>query len=217
MILYDNFFLGADNRCIVSTNSTETQLNNNVLVVGGSGSGKTFSVLLPTLLHLQHSNTVGIFTKRNALNLAANVLKKRGYNVHIIDFVNPTNSDYGYDPLTFCSSDSDISDLAHCIINSVPTNGYEYRFDPFWNDSAENLLNITLKYVHHNHFANGNSFSNALELLDTLYIYPKSNLFLDDDKLLDPNAPCEPDNKTFEPPLIFKEFDNDKLKSIDQS
>ena len=216
-MFFDNFFLGADNRCIVSTNSNETQLNNNVIVVGGSGSGKTFSVLLPTLLHLQHSNAVGIFTKRNALDLAANVLKKRGYNVHIIDFVQPSKSSYGYDPLTFCSSDSDVSDLAHCIINSAPANGYEYRLDPFWNDSAENLLNIVLKYVHHGHFANGNSFSNALELLDTLYICPKSNSFLDDDKLLDPDAPCEPDYKTFEPPLIFKEFDNDKLKAIDQS
>ena len=64
MTLFDNFFLGADSRCIVSTNSNETQLNNNVIVVGGSGSGKTFSVLLPTLLHLQHNNAVGIFTKR---------------------------------------------------------------------------------------------------------------------------------------------------------
>ena len=201
MTLFDNFFLGADSRCIVSTNSNETQLNNNVIVVGGSGSGKTFSVLLPTLLHLQHNNAVGIFTKRNALDLATKVLKKRGYNVHIIDFVQPSKSSYGYDPLALCSSDADISDLAHSIINSAPVVGKEILSDPYWNDSAENLLNLTLKYVHNGHFEDSNDFSSALKLLDTLHLY-KSEWDFDDE------------DKKSKPPLIFKEFDN-HLKNVD--
>lgn len=201
MTHFDKFFLGADSRCIVSTNSAETQLNNNVIVVGGSGSGKTCSTLLPTLLHLQHSNAVGIFTKRNALDLAKYVLKKRGYDVNIIDFVNPHHSRYGYDPMSFCNSDLDISDLANGIINSALIKGSEVLSDPYWNDAAENLLNTTLKYVFNGHFSGGKNFIAALELLDTLC--PYKNNFTDD--LLD----------EVEPPLIFKEFANDKLKSTD--
>lgn len=74
---YDIYRLGEDPRCHVSTNSFETRLNNNVMVIGGSGAGKTTSVSLPMLLHSEYSNLVAIFTKRPLMMKVARYLKKK--------------------------------------------------------------------------------------------------------------------------------------------
>ena len=136
----DTFLLGEDERCHISTDCKATQLNNNIMVVGGSGSGKTMSVMLPILVHMERSNAVGIFTKWGMLSEVTRLLEKRGYTVHVLNLVEPEKSAYGFDPLFYCESDEDIRDLAHSIIYSDPNGGCGK--DPFWDTSAENLSDV---------------------------------------------------------------------------
>lgn len=113
----DVYRLGADPQCYVSTNSFETRLNNNIMVIGGSGSGKTMGISLPMLLHSRHTNPVGIFTKRTLMMKVARYLRKaRHMNVTILDISQPENSDAGYDPLKQCRNAADIRDLCRAIV-----------------------------------------------------------------------------------------------------
>ena len=198
---YDRFFLGRDKRCIVSTDCSKTQLNNNILVVGGSGSGKTVSVILPFLLHMNSSNAIGVFTKSNLLHDAKRSLEHRGYNVYTMDFADPVHSEIGYDPLAYCNTDQDLKMLARCIVRADPT---YLPPDPYWSESSENLLALVLRYVKNGHWRKGRTMKQALEILDKLhwketYKYFKSEEDFDD--VDSPNAE------------VYKEFL--KLKDVD--
>ena len=171
-IYFDRFILGEDERCHISTDSEETGLNNNILVVGGSGSGKSTSVVMPMLMHLEHSNAVGVFTKRSIMDKMKRVLNRHGYTVSVIDFANPKESEYGFDPLSYCKSENDVRDLAHEIVYSGADS--KKIFDPYWYDSAENLIDLVLRYVWNGHYSKGRSMSAALELLDGIVWTDKS-------------------------------------------
>ncbi len=137
--VYDTFILGEDKRCHVSTDCHKTQLNNNIMVVGGSGSGKTRSVMVPILLHLEHSNAIGIFTKWGMLSSIRKVLEKRGYKVHVLNLSEPDKSEYSFDPLVYCKTDEDIRDLAQqsyiAILRTVETGTHigKLRRQTCWN------------------------------------------------------------------------------------
>lgn len=163
---YDTFFLGEDERCHISTDCKATQLNNNIMVVGGSGSGKTMSVMLPILVHMERSNAVGIFTKWGMLSEVTRLLEKRGYTVHVLNLVEPEKSEYGFDPLFYCETDEDIRDLAHSIIYSDP-NGDRGR-DPFWDTSAENLSDVVMRTAKKYAVKGKDTMGTALSLMDRL-------------------------------------------------
>ncbi len=165
-LAYDTFILGEDPRCHVSTDCYETQLNNNFTIVGGSGSGKTRSVMMPILLHLKHSNAIGIFTKWGMLTSIRRLLQKRGYKVHVLNLSEPDKSDYSFDPLVYCKTDEDIRDLAQAIIYSAPQGGGSK--DPYWDTSAANLLEIVLWTVKHYALPGKDTMATALCLLEWL-------------------------------------------------
>lgn len=166
---YDDFILGQDSRCTVSTDCRKTQLNNNIMVVGGSGSGKTTSIVIPNLLHLAHSNAVGVFTKWGMIREVSRVLQRRGYHVSIINFVEPEKSRFGYDPLSYCETEADIKQMAQAIIHEVPGMRNQTH-DPYWNNAAESILIPVLRYVRNGHYKEGSSMKDALKLLDTLVV-----------------------------------------------
>ena len=200
---YDRFFLGRDKRCIVSTDCSKTQLNNNILVVGGSGSGKTVSVILPFLLHMNSSNAIGVFTKSNLLHDAKRSLEQRGYNVYTMDFADPVHSEIGYDPLAYCNTDQDLKMLARCIVRAdlarLPS-------DPYWDDSAENLLALVLRYVKNGHWRKGRTMKQALDVLDKVHWNETYGQYTSEDDF------CE-EGVVAADAEIFKEFL--KLKEVD--
>lgn len=163
---YDTFILGEDSRCHVSTDCYETQLSNNIMVVGGTGSGKTRSVMMAILLHLKRSNAIGIFTKWGMLTSIRRLLQKRGYKVHVLNLSEPDKSDYSFDPLVYCKTDEDIRDLAQAIIYSAPQGGSSK--DPYWDTSAANLLEIVLWTVKHYAAPGRATMATALCLLERL-------------------------------------------------
>ncbi|WP_294520140.1 type IV secretory system conjugative DNA transfer family protein [uncultured Anaerovibrio sp.] len=161
------FPLGEDERCHISTDCNKTGLNNNIIVVGGSGSGKTMSVMLPMICNLESSNAVVVHTKRGIYDKSRKILKEKGYNVLFVDLNDPTKSPYGYDPLLQCNSLTDVRNLAHTIAYAETAKNDLPR-DPFWLQKAESILNLVLRYVYEGHYEKGNTMKEALTLLDYL-------------------------------------------------
>ena len=117
--------------------------NVNVLIVGGSGSGKSSSYSIPNAHQLLGSY---VFTdpKGELYDKTAGYLKQHGYNIKVLNLVNPQNSD-GYNPLLHITSDIDVDVIAHTIVKGQEGEGKSS--DPFWDDSAETLLKALIYYL----------------------------------------------------------------------
>ncbi|MDO4324677.1 MAG: type IV secretory system conjugative DNA transfer family protein [bacterium] len=130
------------NNCIFNGNPKETGLNRNVLVVGGTGSGKTVSFVEPALIETlrvtRPHNKIVILTKRELANKYIPLYKDAGFSVYDLDFSNPENGNCCYNPLAYMKSDEDISDLSHAIVMANDRKEHT-NADPFWDDSSEQL------------------------------------------------------------------------------
>lgn len=98
----DRMILGEN--VIYSTDCDETGLNNNVLVCGSSGCGKTMSISEPRLLETFNSSLVVTVTKRRIVNKYRPVFEQRGYVVEDLNFIHPMMSTVAYDPLQYVGS-----------------------------------------------------------------------------------------------------------------
>ena len=117
--------------------------NVNVLVVGGSGSGKSASYSIPNAYQLLGSY---VFTdpKGELYDRTAGYLKANGYEIKVLNLVKPQNSD-GYNPLMHISSEIDVDVIANTIVKGQKTG--DGGSDPFWDDSAEMLLKALIYYL----------------------------------------------------------------------
>ena len=117
--------------------------NVNVLVVGGSGSGKSASYSIPNAYQMLGSY---VFTdpKGELYDRTAGYLKEHGYEIKVLNLVKPQNSD-GYNPLMHISSEIDVDVIANTIVKGQKTDGG--GSDPFWDDSAEMLLKALIYYL----------------------------------------------------------------------
>lgn len=125
--------------CYYSTDSNETGLNNNVIVCGGSGSGKILSFSEPRLIETKTSSMIATVTKRRIVNKYIPLFKRRGYEVLDLNFVDPLESLCAYDPLEYLESYSDITFLARSIVKSDSKKDNS-NADPYWDEAAISLL-----------------------------------------------------------------------------
>ena len=116
----DRMILG--DGCIFSTDCRKTGLNNNILVVGGSGSGKTVSIVEPFLLESFSRSIVCSVTKRGIVNKFIPLLQNRGYKILDLDFVHPSRGNVCFDPLDYINGFADISFLSQSIISGTRRN-----------------------------------------------------------------------------------------------
>lgn len=126
-----------------SLNCYETKLNNNVLVVGTSGAGKTRSIVTPNLLQATGSYIVSD-PKGNLYEKYGPYLKNQGYEVKKLDFTDPENSAH-YNFFKYIRKTQDINKIAHMIIYSKGQDGY--KPDPFWDEASELLLQALIAYL----------------------------------------------------------------------
>ncbi len=140
----DRVILGEN--VVYSTDSNETGLNNNVIVCGGSGCGKTMSISEPRLLETFHSSLIATVTKRRIVNKYKPVFEQRGYVVEDLNFAQPAKSNVMYDPLQYINSYSDITFLAKSIVQATPRKANS-NLDPYWENAAESLLAAEIAYV----------------------------------------------------------------------
>ncbi len=113
---YDSLILGDGPKGTYSMDPEVSQVNNNVLVIAGTGGGKTKSVVEANLLHAFHQSMVVLLTKRRLLDQYGPLLKSRGYDVKVLDLVHPAQSDVGYDPMLHLRDDTDIQDNTDNIV-----------------------------------------------------------------------------------------------------
>lgn len=140
----DRMILGEN--VIYSTDSNETGLNNNVIVCGSSGCGKTMSISEPRLLETFNSSLIATVTKRRIVNKYKPVFEQRGYIVEDLNFINPAESNVSYDPLQYINSYSDITFLAESIVKANPRKD-KSTADPYWDEAATSLLSAEIAYI----------------------------------------------------------------------
>lgn len=124
----------------------ETQLNNNVMVVGTSGAGKTRGIVMPNLLQAEGSYVVSD-PKGNLYRKMKSYLEKKGYNVLCMDFIHPEKS-LRYNPITRCKTTNDVFRLAHMIVYELNAhNGAGINNDPFWDEATVILFSALIGYL----------------------------------------------------------------------
>lgn len=149
--LFDEFVLGQDARCRFTADTHVTQCNNNILVVGGTGSGKTTSVSEPLLLHMKHTNPIVSISKKDLFDEVAPVLRRRGYQVNVIDFTGVMPDSLIFDPLAACLTEQDVSNLAKSIA-WAEAGGNTRIQDPYWYTMPQEMLETILLMVYKGYY-----------------------------------------------------------------
>lgn len=146
----------------LSMNSYKTQINNNVLVIGGSGSGKSRFIIKPNLLQANCS-FVCTDPKGELVEACGDVLEKDGYRVVVFNLCDFEASNH-YNPFAYVHSDDDIFKLVDCFWRNTTPSGSS-KGDPFWDFSAQALLNAVCLYLYHATPKEDQNFTNVIRLL----------------------------------------------------
>lgn len=124
-------------------------INNHICVFGGSGSGKSHSIVKPNILGFSDAGSSMIISDpKGALEKEfKDYLKSKGYSVYSIDLINPEKSTCAFNPIDYICSEIDFIKLAHRIVYSDPLTRASTHQDPYWNRQAEILLSMLLAMV----------------------------------------------------------------------
>ena len=174
----------------ISNNSKMTGLNNNDMIIGTSGSGKTRGYVIPNILNCNHSMIVSD-TKGNLYNKLRPQLLKKGFKVINIDFKNISQSQYGYNPFDYIRYDEqtekyneqDISKISDIL---VPV---ENNKDPFWDYAAKQYICCMMGYVVSRLPKDEHNMTSVMKLLNIMYTSPE--IF---DKMIAELEEFEPNN-----------------------
>ena len=164
----DNIILTKTERLMMSNRPPDPKnaRNKNVLVVGGSGSGKTRFWLKPNLLQC-HSSYVITDPKGSIVIECGNALLQKGYKLKIFNTINFSKS-MKYNPMAYIHSEKDILKLVTALMTN--TKGEGQGGDPFW-DKAERLLLVSLiAYLHYEAPVEEQNFATLLEMLNTMQV-----------------------------------------------
>ena len=164
----DNIILTKTERLMMSNRPPDPKnaRNKNVLVVGGSGSGKTRFWLKPNLLQC-HSSYVVTDPKGSIVVECGNALLKNGYKVRILNTINFKKSMH-YNPFSYVHSEKDILKLVTTLMTN--TKGEGSGGDPFWEKSERLLLTALIAYLHYEAPAEEQNFATLLEMLNTMQV-----------------------------------------------
>jgi len=173
-ILTQNVRIGLDGR--------KHRRNLNVMVVGGSGSGKTRFFAKPNAMQSNTSMVIldpkGELTRDTGLLLA-----KSGMDVKVLDLINMERS-HCYNPFVYLTSDNDVQRLVTNLFKATTPKGSQAQ-DPFWETAASMLLMALVFYLHHEAPPDEQNFSMVMEMLrsadvregDEMYQSPLDELF----------------------------------------
>ena len=164
----DNIILTKTERLMMSNRPPDPKnaRNKNVLVVGGSGSGKTRFWLKPNLLQC-HSSYVVTDPKGSIVVECGNALLKNGYKLKILNTINFKKSMH-YNPFAYVHSEKDILKLVTTLMTN--TKGEGSSGDPFWEKSERLLLTALIAYLHYEAPVEEQNFATLLEMLNTMQV-----------------------------------------------
>ena len=164
----DNIILTKTERLMMSNRPPDPKnaRNKNVLLVGGSGSGKTRFWLKPNLLQC-HSSYVVTDPKGSIVVECGNALLKNGYKLKILNTINFKKSMH-YNPFAYVHSEKDILKLVTTLMTN--TKGEGSGGDPFWEKSERLLLTALIAYLHYEAPVEEQNFATLLEMLNTMQV-----------------------------------------------
>ena len=180
----DAGFCLTGNKCL----SIEESFSN-AICFGGSGSGKSSRILIPSILKMTESSLVVHDPSGELFLKTASAMKQSGYSIKVLNYTNPDYSE-NYNPLYRVKTISDIKKISKLLIHASLGAGGK---DPFWNSSAEGLITVFIRYitVHaekeyhtlYNVLCLINAFSGTPQKIDKLFVKAK-----DDDLIADYKA-----------------------------
>jgi len=165
--------------------------NKNVLIVGGSGSGKTRFFLLPNLMQM-HSSYVITDPKGDIVNITGKMLLKHGYDLRILNTINFKKSQH-YNPFAYIHSEKDILKLVNALISN--TKGDGKTGDEFWQKAETLLYTALIGYIHYEAPIEEQNFSTLLEFINAMEVREDDEDFKNPvDLMFDELAEKKPDH-----------------------
>ena len=166
----------------IGLNGKKHRRNVNVLVIGGSGAGKTFSYCKPNVMQCATSYVV-LDPKGEILRDTGYLLEKNGYEIKVLDLINMEKS-HCYNPFVYLKNDNDVQKLSTNLFKSTTPKGSTTN-DPFWDTAASMLLLALIFYLKYEAPPEEQNFTMVMELLragdvkedDDDYVSPLDMLF----------------------------------------
>ena len=159
LILTQNFRMGLD--CY------KHKRNLNVLVVGGSGAGKSRAYAVVNIMQCNCSMVI-TDPKGELLRKTGGLLEREGYEVRVFDLINPETS-FCYNPFAYVRDDKDVLKLINNLIRNTTPKGAQSS-DPFWEKSETALLQAFMLYLLHEAPPEEQNFSMIMEMLGSAQV-----------------------------------------------
>lgn len=158
----------------MSTDTKITGINNNMLVIGGSGAGKTFYMVKPNIMQMMPKGSfIATDPKGELLRTTGRMLKNNGYNVKVLNLIDMAKSDC-YNPFRYIRTENDVIKLVTNIIsNTTPKEATPT--DPFWTHAEGMLLQALFYYVWLELPVNQKNFQSVLKLLSEAEVNDKKD------------------------------------------
>ena len=144
----------------------KTARNKNVLIVGGSGSGKTRFFIKPQLMQC-HSSYVVTDPKGSVVCECGKMLQKNGYEIRILNTINFRKS-MKYNPFAYIHSEKDILKLVTCLIQN--TKGEGKGGDDFWLKAETLLYTALIGYIHYEAPEEERNFNTLIEMINSMEV-----------------------------------------------
>ncbi|WP_455580386.1 VirD4-like conjugal transfer protein, CD1115 family [Dorea amylophila] len=141
--------------------------NLNVLVVGGSGAGKSRTYAIPNIMQCNCSMVI-TDPKAELLRKTGGVLERNGYEVRVFDLINPETS-WCYNPFAYVRDDKDVLKLINNLIRNTTPKGAQSS-DPFWEKSETALLQALMLYLLHEAPPEEQNFPMIMEMLGSAQV-----------------------------------------------
>ena len=194
--------------------------NTNILVVGGSGAGKTRTYAVPNVLEAARAGPDGkccslVITdpKAEILRKTGRYLLQQGYEVRVFDLINPSAS-FCYNPFVYVKDDKDVLQLiTNLIQNTTPP--HAQSSDPFWEKSETALLQALMLYLLHEAPPEEQNFGMVMELLESAEVREEDETYQSPlDVLFERLEEREPDSIAVKQYRVFKQAAGKTAKSI---
>ena len=204
LLLTQHFYIGID--------GYKHKHNTNILIVGGSGAGKTRTYGVPNVLECACSMVI-TDPKSEILRKTGNLLKQKGYEVIVFDLINPATS-FCYNPFVYVHDDREVLTLIENLIQNT-TPPHAQSSDPFWTKSETALLQALMLYLLHEAPPEEQNFSMVMEMIAAAEVHEDDDNYQSPlDILFERLEMREPDSIACKQYHIFKQAAGKTAKSI---
>ena len=195
LLLTQHFHIGID--------GYKHKHNTNILIVGGSGAGKTRTYGVPNVLECACSMVI-TDPKAEILRKTGNLLKQKGYEVIVFDLINPAAS-FCYNPFVYVHDDREVLTLIENLIQNT-TPPHAQSNDPFWTKSETALLQALMLYLLHEAPPEEQNFSMVMEMISAAEVHEDDDNYQSPlDILFERLEMREPDSIACKQYRIFKQ------------